>query len=227
MVATTLELPVIDLLPFLNDPESQEAQNECIKAAQAIQQFSAFAVKDHRVTELQNSTFLDLMEDYFARDDELKLKDAHPEWHYQVGSTPENTELPRCARDDACLEYVSELSHNDRPLDFDHPDPKWRFFWRIGQQPPATAYPQLNEPPVVPEGMPGWETQMNSWGNSMHNAVQTVSEMIAVGFGMPVDTFTKLAQYGPHLLAPTGSNLEKYGKVGTVLAGFHTYLHLI
>lgn len=60
---------------------------------------------------------------------------------------------------------------------------------------------------------------MNTWGGLMHNAVSTLAEMLAVGYGLPRDTFMKLAQYGPHLLAPTGSDLEKYGTVGTVLAG--------
>lgn len=35
----------------------------------------------------------------------------------------------------------------------------------------------------------------------------TVAEMFAVGSGMPKNTFTKLMERGPHLLAPTGSDL--------------------
>lgn len=53
----------------------------------------------------------------------------------------------------------------------------------------------------------------------MHGAIATLSEMLAIGFGLPRDTFTQLTACGPHLLAPTGSDMEKYGKVGTVLAG--------
>lgn len=32
---------------------------------------------------------------------------------------------------------------------------------------------------------------------------------------------------GPHLLAPTGSNLQKYGKEGTVFAGYHYDLNFL
>jgi hypothetical protein len=38
-----------------------------------------------------------------------------------------------------------------------------------------------------------------------------------------------MMQYGPHLLAPTGSDLhtEQYGKLGTVLAGYHYDLNFL
>ena len=54
----------------------------------------------------------------------------------------------------------------------------------------------------------------------MIDAVFTVSEMLALGYQMPKDTFTKILQGGPHLLAPTGSDLEKY-KLGTIFAALH------
>ena len=63
---------------------------------------------------------------------------------------------------------------------------------------------------------------MNKWGSNMLSAIEVLSEMIAIGFDLPVNTFKDLLKYGPHLLAPTGSDLEKYGQVGRVLAGFHT-----
>jgi hypothetical protein len=44
--------------------------------------------------------------------------------------------------------------------------------------------------------------------------------MAAIGLDLERSTFTKLMERGPHKLAPTGSDLEKY-KVGTVFAGFH------
>jgi isopenicillin N synthase-like dioxygenase len=69
---------------------------------------------------------------------------------------------------------------------------------------------------------PQWKGEMNAWGNSMLDAVQILSEMLAIGFGMPKETFRDMTKDGPHLLAPTGSDLNKYGDVGRVLAGFHT-----
>jgi len=60
---------------------------------------------------------------------------------------------------------------------------------------------------------------MNLWGFKMHDAVHIVAEMAAVGLGLPADSFTKRAELGPHLLAPTGTDLDKYNKCGTTLAG--------
>jgi hypothetical protein len=51
--------------------------------------------------------------------------------------------------------------------------------------------------------------------------------MAAIGFGLPANAFTDLANHGPHLLAPTATDLNKYGQVGTVFAGFHYDLNLL
>ena len=45
--------------------------------------------------------------------------------------------------------------------------------------------------------------------------------MAAVGMGIEKDTFNNKMKGGAHLLAPTGSDLEKFNKEGTVFAGFH------
>ena len=58
-------------------------------------------------------------------------------------------------------------------------------------------------------------------------AGRTVAEMLAVGCGLPEDSFSKLLDYGPHLLASTGSDIGTYNKVGTVLAGFHYDLNFL
>lgn len=44
--------------------------------------------------------------------------------------------------------------------------------------------------------------------------------MAAFGLGLEQDTFTKRMEGGAHLLAPTGSDLERYD-INTTLAGFH------
>ena len=70
--------------------------------------------------------------------------------------------------------------------------------------------------------------------------------MTAVGLGLPAETFSSAGKYGfvhdvivnrpqtatntlnsPHLLAPTASDLEKYGKPDTILAGFHSDLNFL
>ena len=61
------------------------------------------------MSENDNSDFLDMLEDYFDQDEDVKMKDCRPNYHYQVGATPHNVELPRCGRDDDCLDLVSKV----------------------------------------------------------------------------------------------------------------------
>ncbi len=55
----------------------------------------------------------------------------------------------------------------------------------------------------------------------MFNAVKTASEAIALGLNIKRDTFTSMMEGGVQLLAPTGSDLNKYTKKNDILAGFH------
>jgi isopenicillin N synthase-like dioxygenase len=58
-------------------------------------------------------------------------------------------------------------------------------------------------------------------------SVSKLAEMAAVGLGLPRDAFSSAGTYGPHLLAPTASDLVKYGAKDTILAGFHTDLNFL
>ncbi len=62
---------------------------------------------------------------------------------------------------------------------------------------------------------------MNMWGNKMLSAIHEIVEMAAIGLGLEHDAFQRRMQYGPHLLAPTGSNFHKYNNLNDVLAGYH------
>jgi isopenicillin N synthase-like dioxygenase len=61
----------------------------------------------------------------------------------------------------------------------------------------------------------------------MKDAVSKLAEMAAIGLGLAPDAFSSAGTYGPHLLAPTASDLTKYGKKDTILAGFHTDLNFL
>jgi isopenicillin N synthase-like dioxygenase len=220
-------LPVIDLQVYLNDPDSKDALNECKKVSKSLRKYSALAVKDPRVSVEENSIFLDTMEEYYQQSYQEKLKDTRPEYHYQVGATPEFTESPKCNRDPKCISFVEEMEILNKPADFTGKDPKWRFFWRIGDRPKDSKFKELNADQVYPENIKDWGLKMDNWGNKMYNSVNVLSEMMAIGFDLPKDTFTKLLVNGSHLLAPTGSDLEKYGKIDTVLAGFHSDLNFL
>jgi hypothetical protein len=171
------------------------------------------------VSEHDNDTFLDLLEDFFNQPDSELKKDERPELSYQVGVTLENTEKPKCAVDEPCLRIIDRLDPAERPLDITahSPDPKCRFFWRIGEKPPyQTQYPALNAPNVVPQAERlriRWGSTMEAWGKAMKNAyvvspvhsatphdladsVENLAEMAAVGLGLPEDTFRNAGRYG-------------------------------
>ncbi|OAA56357.1 hypothetical protein SPI_07968 [Niveomyces insectorum RCEF 264] len=229
-----MELPVIDLDIFRTRPRDDPAvAAECQKAADALIAFGALVLHDGRVAEADNDAFLDLLEDYFAQPAEALRRDERPALGYQVGVTLEHTETPKCAVDAPCLDVIARLAPAERPLDVTghQPDPKCRFFWRMAEPPPyPTAFPALNAENVVPDDpalRARWTPVMNQWGTAMKEAVSGVAQMAAVGLGLPAETFTDAGRYGPHLLAPTASDLTTYGARDTVLAGFHTDLNFL
>ncbi|KAI1171763.1 Clavaminate synthase-like protein [Nemania sp. FL0916] len=228
-----MDLPIIDLDVFLAGPDSAAARDECIKAARALVTYGALVLRDSRVAEQDNEAFLDLLEDYFAQPEAALRRDERPEVNYQVGATLENTEKPKCAVDEPCLDVIRRLAPEERPLDISAhaPDPKCRFFWRMAEQAPyPTRFPALHADNVVPEAdgiRERWTPVMTKWGESMKSAVSSLAQMAAVGLGLPAETFCDAGRYGPHLLAPTASDLSKYGQKDTILAGFHTDLNFL
>lgn len=42
---------------------------------------------------------------------------------------------------------------------------------------------------MVPQGFEDWEGKMNKWGDKLLEALNTVSEMAAIGMGIHKDTF--------------------------------------
>mmetsp|Transcript_66152 Transcript_66152/g.182591 ORF Transcript_66152/g.182591 Transcript_66152/m.182591 type:complete len:306 (+) Transcript_66152:451-1368(+) len=163
-----------------------------------------------------------MLEKYFYNSD--GKRDARPEMHYQVGVTPENTERPRNHCHRSALLDEKERPYTGCPPDA---DPKWRFFWRIGSKPKTSKYPQLNADPVIPEEIPEWSDTMDMWGTKMLTALHTLAGMAAEGLDLPSNTFQDMMQDAPHLLAPTGSDFNKYGANGTVLAGYHYDLNFL
>eukprot|EP01133_Synstelium_polycarpum_P003764 gene3764-4339_t len=213
---------IIDIANFLANPESAESLQDCKNLVRTLQETSCLVIKSPNVNEADNSRFLDMMEQYYAQPVEALMKDVHPEWSYQLGATPEFTEKPRDHSDVIRKLKPQYAAHAPRGA-----DPKWRFFWRIGDRPEETAYPELNCPPVIPEKFPQWQEVMDSWGSLMLSSMETVCEMIATGYGLPRDSLTSLMKNGPHLLAPTGSDLERFGLLDQIFAGFHYDFNLL
>jgi len=216
----------INIQLYLSHPESEESYQECKRVAQVLRTYGCITVRDPRVSEEDNNHFLDLIEQYFNRPPEDVIKDARPDLFYQIGPTPEGKELPRCVSDTRCHDLINSYPEENKPHMPTGHEAKWRFFHRIGETPEVTNFPILNAPPVEPEGFPTWIETLDRWGFKLLDSALTLSEMLAVGLDLPRDTFTNMMKGGPHLLAPTASDLEKHG-LDTILAGFHQDLNFL
>ena len=106
--------------------------------------------------------------------------------------------LFKCMRSAACTDLFLTI-HSFRPchqclphLIYSQADPKWLFFWRIGERPPQTEFNHLNAPQVIPAAFPDWSVKMDAWGNLMLAACETAAEMAAHGFHLPANAFTNM-----------------------------------
>lgn len=132
-------------------------------------------------------------------------------------------ERPRCLDDNGeLLSPTHAWNESRKPIIPNGPDPKWRYMWRIGPRPSNTQFGELNAEQVRPgTGFPEWDEVMNSFGKKMIDALDTVSRALAVGTGLEPEHFVKMMRNGPHLLAPTGTDLGKHCEQGKCFAGFH------
>ncbi|GAA5867207.1 hypothetical protein JCM3774_002374 [Rhodotorula dairenensis] len=223
-------LPVVDLDVYRQTEDASLAAAEARKTAEALIEYGALIVRDSQVSEQANERFLDVMEDYFAQPQEALEHDLRPEVHYQVGVTLENTEKPKCHSSESCRAVIAALEPEERPLDLEggHADPKCRFFYRMGKAPPTTEFPSLRMENVIPHAFAAtWRDSMEEWGAQIKRAVEGVSEMLADGLGLDRSTFLRAGEFGSHLLAPTATDLKKYGTEGSIFAGFHTDLNFL
>ncbi|TYK10664.1 uncharacterized protein E5676_scaffold25G00260 [Cucumis melo var. makuwa] len=232
-----MDLPVIDLASYLTASSalaagspidfSPQLTSLCELVSRTLKETGALLVKDPRCSAEDNDRFIDMMERFFEKPTEFKRLQARPHLHYQVGVTPEGVEIPKSLVDDEMQENIRAMPKEFQPLFPKGPDPKWRYMWRVGPRPSNTRFKELNAEPVIPEGFPEWKDTMDSWGVKMISAIEAVAEMAAIGFGLPRDAFTSLMKQGPHLLAPTGSDLDRHGEEGTVFAGYHYDLNFL
>eukprot|EP01099_Mayorella_cantabrigiensis_P005465 TRINITY_DN4407_c0_g2_i1.p1 TRINITY_DN4407_c0_g2~~TRINITY_DN4407_c0_g2_i1.p1 ORF type:complete len:378 (+),score=83.11 TRINITY_DN4407_c0_g2_i1:103-1134(+) len=214
--------PVVDIKPFLDNPTSPEGVKACEQVAESLKRTSIVIIRDPRVTSQDNGTFIDMLEQYFSQPFSDIQPDIRADISYQLGTTPELIELPR--DHSALMASLPEGSKAHPPVG---PDPKCRFFWRIGDRPKETQFGELNAPPVIPKNFPQWEETMNRWGHQILTSVTTVASMLGVGLGFDAQTFPSYMENAPHLLAPTATDLNKYGALGTIYAGFHYDLNFL
>lgn len=179
--------------------------------------------------------FLKLMERYFSQSDEAKNADARPSLFYQVGATPSYVERPRILSE-APSSALRVAAQSSRAVIPSGPDPKWRFFWRVGgRDSESSKFRELHADPVIPRALSDvWTDVMDDWGSRMLGVAEVLSSLLEQGLGLDPGSLCKLMVNGPHLLGPTGSYLgpapgggDSLGKVGTVLAGYHTDLNFL
>ncbi|KAG2443195.1 hypothetical protein HYH02_009272 [Chlamydomonas schloesseri] len=224
-------LPVFDIGAVLGkQPKEYSAEDLklCQDIAECLHQTGCLIVRDPRVPADMNDQFLDLLERYFGQPMERKLEDCRPSLDYQVGATPPGTEVPRCVVDPALQEQLRRLHATANQATVPTgADAKWRFMWRVGPRPAATAFPELNAVPVVPKAFPEWCGLMDGWGAALLGAATAVAGLAAVGLGLEPSALQEVMAGGPHLLAPTGSDLDVNCRTGVVLAGYHYDLNLL
>jgi isopenicillin N synthase-like dioxygenase len=217
------DAPVIDIAAFINGTVDKQA--ECEKVAESLRKYGILILKDPRINEHDNEEYIEMMEKYFETRGEMfyageELKESRPDIHYQVGVTPERIEKARnhCDR-------FSKFEGKNKPISECPPehDAKWRYFWHIGDRPEEKKSAYAN---IVPEDIPDWEKKMDKWGNMMVDTCFTAAEMLALGLGIEQNSFSDKMKLGPHLLAPTGSDLTKHVE-GTVFAGVHYDLNFL
>lgn len=136
--ALSAALPPIDLQPYLSDPSSPAALAACATLADTLVATSALVVRDPRVPAGLNDRFIDLLERYYAQPRAATAADERPEVHFQVGVTPEGTEVPLCGaagpRPAWCAAKLASLPPASQPAPVSGADAKWRFFWRLEEQ---------------------------------------------------------------------------------------------
>jgi isopenicillin N synthase-like dioxygenase len=216
----SLNIPSIDASLLLsNHPKKYD---ECKKAVDILHKTGIMILKDPRVNETENDKFLDMMEKYYESRSKTfyaggKLLESNPEAGYQTGIVEELQERARNHEETIKLHFP-----NSHPVTPQPPpkDKKWRYMWRVGGKAEVSGHRILPDN-KIPADFPEWEQRMDGFGSILMESCYTASEIIAVGLGVPQDTFRSRMEGGTQLLGPTGSDLNRYNKLGDVLAGFH------
>jgi len=220
-IQSTLDLPVVNTHDFQNNLA------ECKKAVECFQKYGVMVVRDPRVKDSSNSEFIDLMETYFHRESQKfykgeKLDDIRPENGCNIGIVPEGYERARNHR-----QTIETTFSTDRPTTTQPPplDKKWRFMYRVTED--SMAGEGILGENVIPKDIPQFTSVMHNWGGHMRDSIFSVAEMLARGYELRPDYFTKKMEGASQFLGPTGGDLEKYNEVGDIMAGFHYDLSFI
>jgi len=224
-------IPTVDLERYQWErergrPLSDETLRDCGIAAQAFVELGVCNVRDPRFPKGLDSAYQRATAEIFALPDAVKHgRFRRADLHHQVDWTPELVEQ---ARDHTEL-IEREISAEHRPLPWPVQDLKERIFVPApdNERPEQTAFPGLNQPCALIDAYPEWGACAVLWRGHMLQAITTFVEMLAIGLDAPPDIFTRLMRCAPHLLAPTGTNVRRFGRPGAVWAKFHYDFNLV
>lgn len=200
-------IPIIDFTEY--NPESK-------KVLQSLHDFGVLLIKVDSMD--ANDKFLDLMEKYSTLPLETKKQHVRRNLHYQVGLTPEFIEKPR----DRC-DVVYKLD-GKKPNGY---DPKTRWFHRMTPIDEDTEYTDITGENIIPNEFPEWESIFNGIGDYFMNLLEKLNQVISIEMGQKKEYLANMCHNGNHMIAPTMSDLTKYGNTGTILAGFHSDISLM
>ncbi|KAK0208773.1 hypothetical protein DFS33DRAFT_1459400 [Desarmillaria ectypa] len=221
-----MDLSIINLDLFLSQPRhTKVVVDEYKKVADVMIVYGALLLRDSRVSEEDNSTFLDLLEDTFVQPEDIIKKDERPRYLKLTKKT-------KCTADTSCLRVIERLGHSES---------RWiscRLFWKMGDMPPyQTQFPGLNASNVVPQAehiKEHWPPVMEKWGTSMERAVENLADMASIGLDLRAETYPGLhvsarnagkcipvkIPEGNYLLIHAGKQLEHIGG-GLIKAGYY------
>lgn len=220
--------PVVDCAPYLDAPESAEARAVCDRVAHALAEYGQVIFHDPRVDFMVGEEFKSAMQAFFAKPRAIKESCRMRHCSHQTGWTPPAAELSGAAKGEKDA-IIAALAPEHRPLPITGPDPKERYMFPAGPRLDAAqhGYHEFNAMPVVvPPDQPELFALAQAWGDSLRLGGMMLLEMAAIGWGVEREFFTGRMRFGPHFLAPTGSDLVAHGTPGTVLAGFHNDMSL-
>lgn len=216
--------PVLDLSAYLEergrcaDSElSPGVRSNCEAAWVAMRDVGLICVFNPQVNQGAVDAQQLMLERYFDRPIWMRYPDEPDDGNHQVGWTPPYTEMPL-----SNAAWRAGLTPENAAKPLVGKDPKERWMHPVGPRPEvAPEFQHLNRPPVMPRHFREWLEVMNGAGQVMLDNTWLLLEVLALGRGLPRDTFTSMFHLGTHLLAPTGSNLSVYRQPGTVLFGAH------
>lgn len=205
-----VELPVIDLEPYLKDPSSGATHAQAVKAWESMCQLGISVVRDPRADHNCRGPFLELEARLWHA--EVSVREAclgTDKKGMAVGWWPPGSET---ARDWRLLAGLLPPEHQPHTVFMDtlRPDIKGRWHhrlwlqeWEDGLTPEHLA--KLHSEQLVPPGdqFTGWIEAHDNWGRQLLRANITHAELVALGGGLEIDYFSAGMKKGTNLLAPT------------------------